>query len=104
MSKLLVEHFLQPHEAPPEELVLNFDATDDPALGQHEERFCHGYYQHYGFFPLYVFCGGHLLVSILSPANIDPAKYSLAPTTLLVECMASSVVDTWHSPERRRSR
>ena len=85
MSKLLVEHFLAAHETPPEEIVLDFDATDDPVHGQQEERFYHGYYRHYCFLPLYVFCGGHLLVSLLRPANIDPAKHSLAITKLLVE-------------------
>ena len=85
MSKLLVERFLAAHDSPPEEIVLDFDATDDPVHGQQEERFYQGYYRHYCFLPLYVFCGGHLLVSLLRPANIDPAKHSLALTKLLVQ-------------------
>lgn len=85
MSRLFVEIFLQSFESPPEEIVLDFDATDDRIHGQQEGRFYHGYYRHYCFLPLYVFCGGHLLCALLRPANIDPAKYSAALTRLLTE-------------------
>jgi len=85
MSQWLVERFVAAHPRPPAEIVLDFDATDDPVHGQQEQRFYHGYYRHYCFLPLYVFCGGHLLVALLRPANIDPAKYARALTKLLVE-------------------
>ena len=94
MSKLLVEHFISAHDQPPEEIVLDFDATDDPVHGQQEERFYQGYYRHYCFLPLYVFCGGHLLVSLLRPANMDPAKYSRPITKLLVERIRQAWPDT----------
>jgi hypothetical protein len=82
---LLVEHFLASHDSAPEEIVLDFDATDDPIHGQQEGRFYQGYYRHYCFLPLYVFCGGYLLASLLRPSNIDGAKHSRALTKLLVE-------------------
>ncbi len=85
MSKLFVEHFLASHDKPPKEIVLDFDATDDPIHGQQEGRFYQGYYKHYCFLPLYVFCGGHLLCALLRPSNIDAAKHSRAVTKLLVE-------------------
>jgi hypothetical protein len=85
MSKLLVERFLAAHEEAPEEIVLDFDATDDPIHGQQEGRFYQGYYKHYCFLPLYVFCGGHLLCALLRTSGGDGAKYSLAITKLLVE-------------------
>jgi len=85
MSKLFVEIFLQSFESPPEEIILDVDATDDPIHGQQEGRFYHGYYRHYCFLPLYVFCGGHLLCALLRPANIDPAKHSRAIIKLLVD-------------------
>ena len=94
MSKVLVEHFIQAHDQPPEEIVLDFDATDDPIHGQQDGRFYHGYYRHYCFLPLYVFCGGFLLVALLRPANIDPAKYSRAITKLLVERIRQAWPDT----------
>ena len=34
MSTLFVEVFLAAHDEPPEEIVLDFDATDDPVHGQ----------------------------------------------------------------------
>lgn len=85
MSALLVEHFLASRDEPPEEIVLDFDATDDPIHGQQEGRFYQGYYRHYCFLPLYVFCGGHLLCALLRPSNIDAAKHARAVTKLLVE-------------------
>ncbi len=45
----------KPAEAPLEELVLDFDATDDAVHGHQEGRFFHGYYDDYCFLPLYVF-------------------------------------------------
>jgi hypothetical protein len=85
MSQLFVERFLAAYNSPPEEIVLDFDATDDPVHGQQEQRFFQGYYRHYCFLPLYVFCGGHLLVALLRPSNIDPAKYARAITKLLIQ-------------------
>ena len=63
---------------PPRELALDFDATDAEVHGNQEGRFFHGYYDHYCFLPLYVFCGNHLLVALLRPANVDVAKHSAA--------------------------
>lgn len=85
LSKLLVELFIESHPTPPSELVLDFDATDDPVHGHQIGRFFHGYYDHYCFLPLYVFCGEQLLVAYLRPANIDAAKHSRAILKLLVE-------------------
>src|SRR5210317_2205554 len=85
MSKVFVERFLAAHDEPPEEIVLDFDATDDPIHGQQEGRFYQGYYRHYCFLPLYVFCGGHLLCALLRSSSGDGAKYSRAVTKLLVE-------------------
>jgi hypothetical protein len=85
MSALLVEHFLKSHDEPPEEIVLDFDATDDSIHGQQEGRFYHGYYRHYCFLPLYVFCGEYLLCSLLRPSDIDGAKHARALTKLLVD-------------------
>ncbi len=85
MSQWFVERFIAAHDTPPDEIVLDFDATDDPVHGQQEQRFFQGYYRHYCFLPLYVFCGEHLLVALLRPSNIDGAKYARAITKLLVE-------------------
>jgi hypothetical protein len=81
----MVESFIASFEQAPDELVLDFDATDDAVHGRQEGRFFHGYYDRYCFLPLYVFCGDHLLVSYLRPSNIDGAKHAWAVLALLVK-------------------
>ena len=71
VDRLLVEIFLESHAAPPAEVVLDLDATDDPLHGNQEGRFFHGYYGHYCYLPLYIFSGDHLLCARLRPSNID---------------------------------
>jgi len=85
LSKLLVELFIESFDAPPAQLILDFDATDDPIHGNQEGRFFHGYYDNYCYLPLYVFCGEKLLVSYLRPSNIDAARHSRAIVKLLVD-------------------
>jgi len=70
---LFVTVFLEAHQTPPQEIILDIDATDDPLHGHQEGRFFHGYYDCYCYLPLYVFCGRHLLAAKLRPANIDAA-------------------------------
>jgi hypothetical protein len=65
MSRVCVQKFIESFKAPPTELVLDFDATDDQVHGTQEGRFFHGYYDCYCFLPLYVFCGQKLLVAYL---------------------------------------
>ncbi|MFO7822090.1 MAG: IS1380 family transposase [Lentisphaeria bacterium] len=84
LNALMVETFIKSFSKTPEELILDFDATDDPVHGMQDGRFFHGYYDHYCFLPLYVFCGSQLLVAYLRPSNIDPAKHSWAILSLLV--------------------
>ncbi len=85
VHEVLVEGFIASFDAPPEELILDFDATDDAVHGKQEGRFFHGYYDHYCFLPLYVFCGERLLVSYLRPSRIDGAKHAWAILALLVK-------------------
>ena len=67
----MVTLFLEAHTTPPEEIIIDLDATDDPLHGHQEGRFFHGYYDCYCYLPLYIFCGRHLLAAKLRPANID---------------------------------
>ncbi len=71
IDRLLVEVFLEAHATPPQEIVLDLDATDDPLYGRQEGRFFHGYYGHYCYLPLYIFCGEHLLCARLRSSHID---------------------------------
>ena len=81
---LFVELFLDAHAAPPPQITLDLDATDDPLHGHQEERFFHGYYDSYCYLPLYVFCGRHLLAAKLRPANIDASAGSVAEMARIV--------------------
>ena len=71
IEHLFVDLFLDAHTAPPPQIILDLDATDDPLHGRQEGRFFHGYYDCYCYLPLYVFCGRHLLAAKLRPADID---------------------------------
>jgi hypothetical protein len=74
----LLEQFIAAYDEPPDELILDFDATDDLVHGNQVGRFFHGDYDHYCFLPLYVLCGDQLLVSYLRSSKIDAAKHAWA--------------------------
>jgi hypothetical protein len=73
VDELFITFFLQAHRRPPKEIVLDLDATDDPLHGHQEGRFFHGYYKHYCYLPLYIFCGEHLLCARLRVSSVDGA-------------------------------
>jgi hypothetical protein len=77
LDALLVDIFLEAHGQPPEQIVLDLDATDTPLHGEQEARFFHGYDQHYCYLPLYIFCGDQLLCARLRPSNQDASAGSL---------------------------
>lgn len=85
IHKVIIEQFIASFKQAPKELILDFDATDDAVHGNQEGRFFHGYYDHYCFLPLYVFCQNQLLVSYLRPSKIDGAKHAWAILALLVK-------------------
>ena len=77
IDALLCELFLESHAAPPEQIVLDLDATDIPLHGHQPERFFHGYYDSYCYLPLYIFAGDQLLCARLRPADRDAARGAL---------------------------
>lgn len=85
VDRLLGEIFIQAHDAPPQQIILDLDSTDDPLHGQQEGRFFHGYYGHYCYLPLYIFCGEHLLCARLRTAKLDGATGSVEEVTRLVQ-------------------
>lgn len=74
LHELLVTLFIEAHDEPPTELVLDFDATDDIVHGHQEGRAFNAYYDDYCFLPLYVFCGRHPLVASLRRGDAAPAE------------------------------
>ena len=92
---LLVELMLEAYESPPEEVILDLDATDDRVHGQQVGRLFHGYYDSYCFLPLYIFCGDHLLCARLRESNQDGAAGSVEE----LERIVSRIRTRW--PETR---
>jgi hypothetical protein len=84
IEALPVTLFLEAHQRPPEQIILDLDATDDPLHGHQEGRFFHGYYDCYYYLPLYVFCGRHLLAAKLRPSDIDASAGSVAEVERIV--------------------
>ena len=67
MNRYLVELFLRTRREPPQRIVLDFDATDDPTHGDQQLALFDGYRRQYQYKPLLVFegetgfpLGGHL--------------------------------------------
>lgn len=85
IHKVLVEQFIASFEEAPEELILDFDATDDRVHGNQDGRFYHAYYGDWCFLPLYVFCGEQLLVAWLRRSNIDASAGTLPVLKRLVK-------------------
>src|SRR5215217_9273278 len=85
VDELLVKVFLEAHPDARTEIVLDVDTTDLPLHGKQEGRFFHGYYDHYCYLPLYVFCGEHVLCARLRQSNSDASFGSLAEIERIVE-------------------
>lgn len=83
--ELMIGKFIESYNSAPQQLTLDFDATDDEIHGHQEGKFYHGYYGHNCFLPLYVFCGKKLLVSYLRVSKQDQAKHAWAILSLLVK-------------------
>jgi hypothetical protein len=81
---LFVDVFLEAHQRPPKQIILDLDATDDRLHGHQEGRFFHGYYDCYCYLPLYIFSGDHLLAAKLRPANIDAYAGSIEEVDRIV--------------------
>jgi len=91
IDRLLVDHFLESHQKPPRQIILDADATDDPLHGNQEGRFYHGYYGHYCYLPLYIFCEEFLLCARLRRSNIDAS----AGTVEELERIVAQIREKW---------
>ena len=85
ISRILVDLFIESFDKAPQQLILDFDTTDDAVHGKQLGAAFHGYYDHYCFLPLYVFCGDKLLVAYLRPGDSDNARHAWAILALLVK-------------------
>ena len=85
MDALLVEVFMESYQRAPEEIILDVDAIDDPVHGHQAGRFFHGYYRHYCYLPLYIFCGEQLLCARLRTADRDGAAGTVEELACIIE-------------------
>ncbi|MFW8567375.1 IS1380 family transposase [Orrella sp. 11846] len=84
LNQVLVEQFIASFTQRPNQLILDIDASDIPLHGNQEMRQFHGYYDHYCYLPLYIYCGDALLTCVLRNSRIDGAKHAAAIIKLLV--------------------
>ena len=87
IDDLLVTLFIESYEAPPEEIILDLDVTDDLIHGSQEGRFYHGYYKNYCYLPLYIFCGEQLLCARLRTADRDASDGSIEELERIIKSL-----------------
>ena len=80
LSDWLLNLYLKTHPGPRKVIVLDMDATDDPAHGKQQFSFFHGYYEEHMYHPLLVFDGesGFSLAAVLRPGNTHASHGALA--------------------------
>jgi hypothetical protein len=89
LSRELVDLFVERHQAvPPRRIILDVDATDDPAHGQQELEFYHGYYNQHCYLPLLMYATAEgedntsgqqeLIAAVLRPGNIHAGHRMVA--------------------------
>src|SRR5271169_1939880 len=93
VDELLVEIFLEAHPVAPAQIVLDIDTTDMALHGNQEDKFYHGYYKHYCYLPLYIFCGDQVLCARLRPSSIGPAVGSRKEVERVVQQIRQSWPD-----------
>lgn len=85
-QRLFTRWYIASHrQDPPEQIILDLDATDDPLHGDQEGKFFHGYYYHYCYLPLYIFAGDQLLWAQLRRSNIDAPAGAVEAVARIVE-------------------
>ena len=100
LSRELVHCFIDTHkDSPPKQIVIDMDATEDPAHGQQEFEFYHGYYGAHCFLPLLVFCSAddgdeELVGAILRPGNIHAGRRSASVLRRLVRALKEAFPST----------
>jgi hypothetical protein len=73
LNEFLVDVFVRTRTAQPAHVIIDLDPTDDPAHGQQQLTFWHGYYEQNQYFPMLVFEGetGMPLGAWLRPGTVS---------------------------------
>jgi hypothetical protein len=79
IAQALVELYVRERSkggAAPKKVLLDLDATDDPAYGDQEGSYYHGYYEEHIYHPLLVFDGdtGQLITAVLRAGNTHASR------------------------------
>jgi Transposase DDE domain group 1 len=95
IAEVLFDLYLKEREkdGPPGRVLLDFDATADPAHGDQEGSYYHGYYRQHMYHPLLVFDGqtGHLVTALLRAGNTHASNASVA----VLRRMVSRLRERW---------
>jgi hypothetical protein len=72
LNKYLVDLFVRTRRTPPQEVILDVDASDDPVHGHQTLSGYHGYYRQHQYLPLFVYDGatGFPLAAWLRPGTV----------------------------------
>lgn len=65
LRDVLCEEFLDAFTAPPRRITLDIDAFDDPAHGQQQLIFFHGFYEQYQYLPVAITCAETDMVALV---------------------------------------
>ncbi len=95
VNDFLVATFLRTRTQPPAFVILDIDATDDPAHGQQALSGYHGYYQQHQYFPLLVFDGVSRfpLAAWLRPGTVGGACGAVAVLREIVAALRQAWPD-----------
>jgi hypothetical protein len=79
----------------PKEILLDFDATDDPTHGDQEQSYYHGYFREHIYHPLLVFDGdtGQLITAVLRAGNTHASRSTAAILRRIVGLLRSTWPD-----------
>ena len=91
IDQLLVDLFVESKPTATSEIVIDLDVTDTVLHGHQQGRFFHGFYDHYCYLPLYIFCGDQLLGVRLREANQDASAGSLEE----IERIVTHIREQW---------
>lgn len=86
LNEFLIDRFVRTRTAPPAEVVIDLDASDDPTHGQQILSAFHGYFDQYQYFPLFAFEGasGFPLAAWLRPGTVHASTGAVDTLELIV--------------------
>jgi len=89
IENLLVSLWIDHLDEELDTLIIDADATDFELHGDQQDKFYHGYYGHYCYLPLYIFCADWLVASRLRRADQDASRGTLRDLEVILEQLRS---------------